>query len=103
MSTELVSSPPQTVDLVISGMSCAACSTRLERVLGKVPGVSEASVNLATERARVVVAGGAARLDDLVAAVTGAGFGARLADDRPEPSRDASADGFFFFSLCPPC
>ena len=39
------------LELGIEGMSCAACSSRLERALAKLPGVSEASVNLATRRA----------------------------------------------------
>ena len=39
--------------LPIGGMTCASCVSRVERALGKVPGVEAASVNLATERARV--------------------------------------------------
>lgn len=65
-------------DLDISGMTCAACAGRVERALRAVPGVTEASVNLATERARVQ--GGAAR-DALIAAVTAAGYEARVASD----------------------
>jgi Cu+-exporting ATPase len=73
------------VELAITGMTCAACSTRLERVLGKVSGVEVASVNLATEKARVQVAGGAGRVDDLITAVNKAGFGAEpiTEDNRP--------------------
>lgn len=44
-----------TVELLISGMTCAACVSRLERVLNKVDGVQEASVNLATEEAHVTL------------------------------------------------
>ncbi|MDN5718121.1 MAG: heavy-metal-associated domain-containing protein, partial [Janibacter sp.] len=40
------------VDLAITGMTCASCSARIERNLGKIEGV-EASVNLATEKATV--------------------------------------------------
>jgi len=65
--------PVQTLDLAISGMTCAACSTRLERVLNQVPGV-EARVNLATEKARLRYMPGLATPDDLVAAVVRAGF-----------------------------
>jgi Cu+-exporting ATPase len=43
----------ETVDLKISGMTCASCVGRVERALRAVPGVVEASVNLATERASV--------------------------------------------------
>ena len=41
------------LDLGISGMTCASCVGRVERALRKVPGVQEASVNLATESARI--------------------------------------------------
>ena len=69
------------VDLSISGMTCAACATRLEKVLGRVTGVQAASVGLATERARVDVAAGGASVADLVAAVEKAGFGATVVVD----------------------
>ncbi len=42
-----------TIQFGVEGMTCANCSSRVERALGKQPGVSEASVNLATERATV--------------------------------------------------
>src|SRR5687767_15291604 len=41
------------IRLPIEGMTCASCVRRVEKALGKVPGVREASVNLATERAKV--------------------------------------------------
>lgn len=69
---------PASLDLDISGMTCAACAGRVERALRAVPGVTEASVNLATERARVQ---GGATGDALVAAVTAAGYEARVAAD----------------------
>ena len=43
------------IDLSIQGMTCASCVRRVEKVLSNVPGVSSASVNLATERAHVVM------------------------------------------------
>ena len=67
--------PVQTLDLAISGMTCAACSSRLERVLNQLPGV-EARVNLATEKTRLRYTPGQASPDDLVAAVARAGFSA---------------------------
>ncbi len=48
----------QTLDIGIGGMTCASCVTRVERALRQVPGVREASVNLATESARVVAGSG---------------------------------------------
>ncbi len=47
--------PAQHLDLAITGMTCASCVGRVERALGKQPGVLAVSVNLATERARVQV------------------------------------------------
>ena len=48
---------PQSLTLAIEGMSCASCTRRVERALGAVPGVTEANVNLAAERADVHVVG----------------------------------------------
>jgi Cu+-exporting ATPase len=72
--------PAETVDLAIGGMTCAACSARLERVLNALPGV-EAHVNLATEKARVRYTPGLASTDDLIAAVARAGFTATPVTD----------------------
>jgi heavy metal translocating P-type ATPase len=68
-------------DLVIDGMTCASCVARVERALASVPGVTAASVNLATESARVE---GLAPDDALLAAVKGAGYTARLASNISE-------------------
>ena len=62
------------VELAISGMTCASCVARLEKLLKKVPGVTDASVNLATEKARVHASGVSPQ--ELVNAVEKAGFGA---------------------------
>ncbi|MGH2584188.1 MAG: heavy-metal-associated domain-containing protein, partial [Dehalococcoidia bacterium] len=61
----------------VTGMTCASCVRRVEKALGKVPGVSEASVNLATERAKVVYDPAVAGADQLKAAVEKAGYGVR--------------------------
>lgn len=62
--------------LGIEGMTCAACATRIENVLGKLPGVASASVNLATETARI--AGDASLTEDAVAAaIKRTGYGVR--------------------------
>ncbi|MEY8878332.1 MAG: heavy metal-associated domain-containing protein, partial [Leptothrix sp. (in: b-proteobacteria)] len=47
------------IDLPITGMTCASCAGRVERALARVPGVQAASVNLATEHARVTLDGAA--------------------------------------------
>lgn len=62
----------RSIDLPIAGMTCASCSTRLERMLRAQPGVADASVNLATERARVEL--GEASVADIVQTVERAGF-----------------------------
>jgi len=67
--------PPQSLDLAISGMTCAACSTRLEKVLNRLPGV-EARVNLAAEKARLRYTPGITTPEAVIAAVGKAGFSA---------------------------
>ncbi len=65
-----------TTVLLITGMTCAACVSRLERVLGKVPGVVKAAVNLANETA-TITSFGEGLTPALIAAVAAAGFEAR--------------------------
>jgi len=59
----------------VTGMSCASCVGRVEKALGKVPGVMDASVNLATEKARVEYLAGGAEIRDFEKAIEGAGYG----------------------------
>ncbi|WP_075791312.1 heavy metal translocating P-type ATPase [Massilia putida] len=68
--------PGEQISLSISGMTCASCVARLEKVLGKVPGVTEASVNLATEKAQIRASG--VPVDVLIAAVQRAGYDANV-------------------------
>ena len=75
------------VELAISGMTCASCANRIERKLNKLDGVV-ASVNYATEKAKVTYPAGMSS-DDLLKAVESAGYTARL----PEPARPAGSDG----------
>ncbi|PWC84895.1 metal ABC transporter ATPase [Azospirillum sp. TSH100] len=60
MTTTQHSSSPTAIaalDIGVSGMTCASCVRRVEKALGRVPGVTAVSVNLATERARLSFAG----------------------------------------------
>ena len=68
------SAPLNTIRLPVEGMTCAACATRLERVLGKVSGVSEARVNFASERAEVILDGQATGAQEIAQAIGRAGF-----------------------------
>ncbi|WP_162939397.1 heavy metal translocating P-type ATPase [Pseudomonas sp. TMW 2.1634] len=69
--------PAHSLELDISGMTCASCAGRVEKALAKVPGVKSVSVNLATERAHIELLG---QVDPglLINAVTQAGYGASL-------------------------
>ncbi len=56
-ATTAPAGPKAELDLGVSGMTCASCVRRVEKALGRVPGVTAVSVNLATERARLTFAG----------------------------------------------
>jgi len=79
--------PEKHASLPIEGMTCAACSTRLEKVLGKLDGVSDASVNLAMEQADVTYDAAKLSVTDLTQAVAKAGFSV------PEESREYAISG----------
>ena len=80
----------RTVNLSIGGMTCASCVARVEKKLNKLDGVS-ASVNLATESARIT-APSAVSVDDLLATVARAGYtGALLDAASPDESAQSEA------------
>ena len=83
--------PTQTIRLAIEGMTCASCVARLESALRAVPGVMQASVNLASESARVEVVAGAATTHDLLAAVSAAGYSASIQTEAIAAPADRSA------------
>ena len=82
MSTESLQGKLEQIDLSISGMTCSSCVATVERSLNKVPG-AHATVNLATETAHVLVPEGT-KAEDLVAAVSKAGYSASLRTDESE-------------------
>jgi Cu+-exporting ATPase len=77
---------PIEIVLPIEGMTCASCVNRIERFLKKTPGVEDASVNLATERATVRLDPAVAGRDEAVAAVKAAGY-----DVKPEAVAEPGA------------
>ncbi|MFF7728943.1 heavy metal translocating P-type ATPase [Streptomyces sp. NPDC008001] len=75
------------VELTIGGMTCASCAARVEKKLNRMEGV-EATVNYATEKARVVY-GGDVAVDDLIATVVATGYTA----EPPAPPAEAAPAG----------
>lgn len=83
--------PAQSVDLQVGGMTCASCVGRVERALKKVPGVQNAVVNLATERASVQLQG-SVDVSSLIAAIEKAGYEAQpVQHDAAATGEDATA------------
>jgi len=65
----------KTLTLNVTGMHCAACSSRIEKIIGTMDGVEEVSVNLATETAKLVFDEQKVSFDQLVTRVSQLGFG----------------------------
>ncbi len=80
----------QSVTVEIGGMTCASCVTRVEKALLRVPGVTSAAVNLATERARIELADPSADPAPLIDAVEAAGYSAHVLD--PSAHADPHAE-----------
>ena len=103
MTTDTAS--PATIDIGIGGMTCASCVMRVEKALKKIPGVDNATVNLATESARIEVqdAGLDARLRR---AVRDAGYEPRAANAAIDTVDDSPWAGFMpvavGLALCAP-
>ena len=78
------------IELAVEGATCASCVKRIETALSRVPGVLDATMNLATERAFLRIVSGAAGIHDLTAAIERAGYTARaVTAENPE---DAQAE-----------
>lgn len=86
-----MSAAPGTVDLELTGMTCASCAARIEKKLNKIDGV-HARVNYATEKATVVL-DRPVPVADLIATVEATGYGASVSDEDanddvdPDPTR----------------
>ena len=81
-----------TAEIAIGGMTCASCVRRVEKALGKVPGVGQVSVNLATEKATVHADTSVSR-EQLVAAVTKAGYEATFIEPEAPPVAESAHTG----------
>src|SRR5690554_5243730 len=82
-------STTELVELEIGGMTCASCANRVERKLNKLPGV-EATVNYATEKARVSAPAGVDAAT-LIATVESSGYTAALPALTPDTDTDTTA------------
>ncbi|HEY8425617.1 MAG TPA: heavy metal translocating P-type ATPase, partial [Limnochordales bacterium] len=78
--------PLQQARLSIEGMTCAACVNRVEAALRKLPGVVDATVNLATNTGTVRYVPGAVDVAEMLRAVRGAGYEARPLEDMGDES-----------------
>lgn len=89
--TDLSTDDAGRVDLALDGLHCASCVARVEDALVHTPGVSAATVNLATERAAIAFDPDLVDADRLVEVVKDAGYGARPVETRraAPPPRDA--------------
>jgi Cu+-exporting ATPase len=76
------------ITLPISGMTCASCSNAVQRVIGKLDGVQEVSVNLATEKARVIYDSSQTRISEIKNAVAKAGYQALDVETQDQEDQD---------------
>ena len=84
---------PEEARFGVQGMTCAACVARVERTLKKLPGVQDATVNLATEKATVAFEPDLVSLDDLHSAIKTAGYEPQTLDgDQKAAETSGSTD-----------
>ncbi|WP_349410140.1 heavy metal translocating P-type ATPase [Pseudalkalibacillus sp. SCS-8] len=74
--------PSERVELDIEGMTCAACSNRIEKVVGKMAGVTQANVNLTTEVGNFEYKPGIVTLEDILTKIDKLGYSASVKKDR---------------------
>src|SRR4029450_7509337 len=80
------------IDIPVSGMTCAACQSRVQRRLVRQPGVRDAAVNLMTRTASITYDPTEASPQDLVDAIRNTGYGADLPGDRSVLEEQEAAD-----------
>ncbi|NMH73409.1 copper-translocating P-type ATPase [Bacillus sp. RO2] len=92
-------------EFLITGMTCAACSSRIEKVLGKMEGVNAANVNLALESGTVEYNPSKLKPSDIIARIEKAGYGATEKVEKSESAENfrqkelEKQQGKFVFSL----
>lgn len=91
MAVESTVKGDESVNLSLSGMHCASCALLIERGLKKVPGVKQANVNFAAEKARIIYDAGQADIGSLIKAVKDSGYGAEISSADPEIDRAKKA------------
>ncbi|MHB8063303.1 MAG: heavy metal translocating P-type ATPase [Ruminiclostridium sp.] len=69
------------IELKITGMSCAACSAKIEKKLNKMDGIKKAAVNLATERASVEYDASKAKISEIIKTIQALGYEAERAEE----------------------
>ena len=74
--------PLVTRTYLIEGMTCAACSTRIDKALNKMQNIEKANVNLATNKAVVTFKSGVLKDSDIIAVIEKAGYKAEVEKDR---------------------
>ncbi|WP_405106427.1 heavy metal translocating P-type ATPase [Paenibacillus sp. FSL K6-1217] len=74
----------ESADFDITGMTCAACSSRIEKVLGRMPGIAAVNVNLALETAHVEYSPGNVSTAEIMDKVSSIGYKAALKQDRKD-------------------
>ena len=79
--------PDESFSFGVGGMTCSACSGRVEKSLRALPGVLQADVNVALERADVTTIAGTVQADELADAVRRAGFEPHIASTSEEQAR----------------
>ena len=92
--TQIKIEPSITYDIGIGGMTCASCVARVEKALKKMPGVLSATVNLATESARIEVATHEVTDARLRRVVRDAGYEPRTPEAQADASRESPWAGF---------
>lgn len=75
----------KSVNLAVTGVTCAGCARTVERVMSRVPGVTSAAVDF---ELGIAIVNGTVEMSSLIAAVEAAGYGASIADESANKRRE---------------